>query len=84
MARVDFPAPRSPVRTMEASESKTLAVENSGECGGELGAEREAVCPRQQGLAVDGELGREADEHNIPLEGEPAGVGGEGSYALTI
>lgn len=60
MARVDLPAPRSPVRTMEASESNTLEVENSGECGGELGAEREA------------------------LEGEPAGVGGEGSYALTI
>jgi hypothetical protein len=49
MASVDLPAPRSPVRTREASESKTLAVEKSGECGGELGAEREAVRGRQRG-----------------------------------
>lgn len=33
---------------------------------------------------MDGEPGRPGAWHDIPLEGEPAGVGGVGSYALTI
>lgn len=33
---------------------------------------------------LDREVGQQHGPHDIPLEGEPAGVGGEGSYALTI
>lgn len=43
MARVDLPAPRIPVMTMEASGSKTLMEEKSEVKRGEPGAERDAA-----------------------------------------